>query len=282
MVALGADPVPGVELAVGLHLVDPDLLERDGQLAEDRQVVRDVLHALRELHRQRAVLLEGLAPGALDLRRVRDEEDPEPQELRLARQRLVDDRLLVRHDLVRLDFLHHRVDQPRHDLRLLDLHVVGQQVDDFGHPLRPERTDRRRVDVFVDLVVVPHQELLEPLLMDFVFGLHGHDQRQTANFFVLGPGVRLQLVVNYLVVRKDDVLLLEVEHQHVTERTLVSADALLQRNEADVVVDGHAERLHAVLDDWHIGRLGQLRLLHLDVPQLARLVHELAEVLVLA
>ena len=94
--------------------------------------------------------------------------------------------------------------------------------------------------------------------------------------------IRLQLVVIDLVVQKDDLLLLEVEHQHVAERTLVGADALLQRSEADAVVDGHAERLYAVLDDGHLGRLGQLRLLHLDVPQLARLVHELAEVLVLA
>jgi len=41
--AVDLDPVPGVEFAVFFHVVNPELLERDGEVTEDGQVVRNLV-----------------------------------------------------------------------------------------------------------------------------------------------------------------------------------------------------------------------------------------------
>jgi len=134
--------------------------------------------------------------------------------------------------------------------------------------------------VFTYLGVVAHQRLLLALLLDFVLGLHAHDQIESAFLLVLGARVGIELQVKGGVLVGHDLLLDEVDDDGLALGRVVRAHALAGGGKADQIVHWHALGLHAGLDNWGLGGLGLLGLGQLDVHQVLRPVHKLRKVLV--
>jgi len=107
--------------------------------------------------RQGRVVRFVIGPLSLDLGRVGDKQYSQSFLFCRTGEDLVQNSFLVGQNVVVLDLLHHGVDQPCNNLRLLDLHVFGEKVDNLGDPLGAQGGNAGAVDLALNVGVLAHK-----------------------------------------------------------------------------------------------------------------------------